>query len=115
MAEEQPVDGKESDDSVIADRKLVEDLFNNLYESRIIYHERITILSEVIKAEITDEKYELWHRPIKLLNANPVFDGMYERWNDRPHLVCSAALSLTDHPCVYANGRLSLPYSSFTI
>ncbi|CAN5607766.1 hypothetical protein BH24ACI3_BH24ACI3_16260 [soil metagenome] len=97
-------------EAVVADRELLEELFSNLYGSRIIYHERITILSEVIRYEITDGEFSLWHRPVKLLYANPVFDGMYERWKNLPHLEYGAALGIDDHPYIYQGGNLSMAY-----
>ncbi|HCA58569.1 MAG TPA: hypothetical protein DEP46_11355 [Blastocatellia bacterium] len=105
----------ESKEEIVADRNLIEELFGNLYKDRIIYHERITILSEVIKTEITEKEFSLWHRPVRLLNADPVFEGVYERWQSLKELECGFNFGTPDHPCVYACGRLSVAYSGFKI
>lgn len=99
----------------VADRKLLEELFSGLYRNRIIYHERITVLSEVIKCDISDEEIQFWHTPIKLLSADPVFDGMYERWTSRPHCVVGVNLKVSGHPYIYYRKRLSMPYSGFLV
>jgi len=105
----------ESKDGVVADRPLIEALFGSLYKDRIIYHERITILSEVIKIDIADDRYELHHRPIKLLHADPICEGMYERWQMHTHLVASAGLSSEMPQHIYASGRLSTAYGAFKV
>jgi hypothetical protein len=105
----------ESKEDVVADRMLIEGLFGDLYKDRIIYRERITILSEVIKTEVTDKEFSLWHRPVRLLYADPVFDGMYDRWINSKELECGFALGIPDHPCIYTWGGLSIAYAAFTL
>lgn len=105
----------ESKEEVVANRNLIAELFGNLYNDLIIYHERITILSEVLKTEITEKKFSLWHRPVRLLKADPVFDGMYDRWISSKELECGFALGTPDHQCIYTWGRLSVAYAGFKI
>lgn len=99
----------------IADRELLRELFPSLHENRIIYHERITVISEVIKVEISDEEFELWHKPFRLLSAEPVFNGMYEGWQEEPYCAAGVPLNVENHPYIYDRGRLSMPYSGFLI
>ena len=110
MYDKLPIDFGESDDDVVADRALLEHLFSNLYNNTFIYHERITILSEVVRYEVTDERFTLFHRPVKLLRADAMCEGMYERWQSYKDLEAGANLSLPDHPYIYTRGRLSMAY-----
>ena len=102
----------------IADRQLLEELFANLYQNQIVYHERITILSKVDRVEITDNELQVWHRPIRLLFKPDarVVDDMYERWLNIGLLNCGASLGLEKFPYHYHhNGRLSGPYRTFLL
>ncbi len=103
---------------IVVDRQLLEELFSDLYENRIIYHERITILSEVERVEITDSELDVWHRPIRLLYKPDHWfvDGMYERWISVAPLRCGAVLGNKDFLYKYhCNGRLSAPYIPFLL
>ena len=56
--------------SIVADRQLLEELFANLFENRVIYHERITILSEVERVEITDSELDVTEANMHFLAPN---------------------------------------------
>lgn len=112
MYDELPIDFGESDEDIVADRALLEHLFSNLYNNTFIYHERITILSEVVRYEVTDEKFTLIHRPVKLLRADQMCEGMYERWLTYGDLEYGAAVANLNHPYIYTHGRLSITYGA---
>lgn len=105
----------ESKEHVVADRKLIEDLFDNLYKNRIIYNERITILSEIVDIQINDGDYEFTHRPIRLLEILPTCEDWYDRWVGRGVLSCGGNLDIPDMPHVYTHGRLSTAYAGYRI
>lgn len=113
-----PDDDKSEEGPIVADRRLLEELFADLFENRIIYHERITILSEIERVEITDSELDVWHRPIRLLFSpdHPFVDGMYERWQSAAPIRCGAVIGNKDFLYKYhPNGRLSAPYVPFLL
>ena len=104
--------------STVADRQLLEKLFGDLYENRIIYHERITVLAKVERVEVGDRVFDLWFRPIKLLYKPDIYwvEGMYERWVSSSPIQIGANFDIPDIPYHYdSNGRLSMAYSSHLI
>ena len=101
----------ESESCINADRKLIEDLFGNLYNNLIIYNERHTVLSEVFDVEISDDEYTFKHRPIRMLEMMPTVEYLYDQWQSVPHLTAGAGLDPEKFPHVYASGRLSTTYA----
>lgn len=43
-------------------------LFDNLYEGKLIYHERVTMLCELVNYELTDDSFRIELKAIKSLN-----------------------------------------------
>lgn len=115
MSAEQTISDGDGSIRQVADRALLEELFSGLFRNWIIYHERITVLSEVIKFEISDAQIEFWHKPIRLLSADPCFDGMYERWTSLPHCKAAVGLNLSSLRYIYDRRRLSMPYVGFVV
>ena len=48
-------------------KELFENIFTNLFENKIIYHERVTVFCEVDKYEVTEKGFQIWLKPVKPL------------------------------------------------
>lgn len=104
--------------AIVVDNTLLERLFGNLYQNRIIYHERITVLAEVERFKLRENEFDLWFRPVRLLITldHPEVAEMYERWVQRATCQIGVNFGIPDMPYYYhSTGRLSMPYGPGTI
>lgn len=59
------------DGKVPNSKELFESLFSDLYQNKVVYHERVTMLCEVVRYEVTDEQFDIWLNWIKPLYLGP--------------------------------------------
>ncbi len=114
MKDVTPRENIASEPEMIADVPLIERLFSDLFEKKIIYHERITILSELTNYEINNNCLDIWHKPIKLLYAGPFLDA-FEHWQREAPLECGINLAAQGIRFTYRKGRLGGAYIPFVI
>jgi len=94
-------------------KKLFESLFSDLYENKVIYHERVTMLCEVVRYEVTDEQFDIWLSWIKPLYLGP-FDPAYLDTHEEIHLG-AAFMFDEDMFRLYDGNRISRPYCPFIL
>ncbi len=54
-------------------KELFESLFSDLYENKVIFHERVTMLCDVVRYEVTDKRFDIWLNWVR-----PLFLGIFE-------------------------------------
>jgi len=100
-------------------KELFESLFSDLYQNKVIYHERVTMLCEVARYEVTEEGFDIWLNWLKPLYLGP-FHPVYLDTREEIHLGAAFLLGgafLADEGAfrLYDGHRISRPYCPFTL
>jgi len=94
-------------------KKLFESLFSDLYQNKVIYRERVTMLCEVVRYEVTDEGFEIWLNWLKPLYLGP-FHPVFLDTREEIHL--GAAFLVYEHAFrLYGGHRITHPYCPFIL
>ena len=94
-------------------KELFESLFGDLYENKIIYHERVTMLCEVVSYEVTNEGFDIWLNWIKPLYLGPFYQEFLDT-REEIHLG-AAFLVNEDMFRLYDGHAIRRAYCSFTL
>lgn len=89
--------------------------FKNLFENKLIYHERVTILCELVKCELKEEKFSVELKAIKALgDMSEVQNRMFQHITSKPTFTVSATYILGSRKII--NGKkIGRPYCPFLI
>ncbi len=93
-------------------KELFESLFSDLYENRVIYHERVTMLCEVVRYEVTEDGFDISLNWIKPLYLGP-FHPLYLDTREEIHL--GASFEFGDSFSLYDGYRIGRPYCPFVL
>ncbi len=95
-------------------KELFESLFSDLYQNKVIYHERVTMLCEVVRYEVTDDQFEISLNWLKPLYLGP-FDPEY--LHTRQEINLGAAFLDNDKHFLplYDGYRIGRPYCPFIL
>ncbi|MEJ7847043.1 MAG: hypothetical protein WKF92_03025 [Pyrinomonadaceae bacterium] len=101
------------DEKLPNSKELFESLFSDLYQNKVIYRERVTMLCEVVRYEVTDEQFEIWLNWLKPLYLGP-FEPVYLDTREVIHL---GAAFMVDEPAfrLYNGHQISRPYCPFIL
>jgi hypothetical protein len=88
-------------------------LFSSLFENKIIYHERITVLCKVNKYEATEDRFEVWLRPLRPLFLSN-FEHMYHRLLENGEFCLGAVFDFNGWR-LFDGKRIGHPYCPFTL
>lgn len=94
-------------------KELFGSLFSDLYENKVIYHERVTMLCEMIRYEVTEDGFDVWLNWVKPLYLS-VFHPRYLDTREELHLG-AAFLAGEDPFPLYDGHRIGRPYCPFTL
>jgi hypothetical protein len=99
------------------DKEVFEYLFNNLFENKIIYHERVTILCEVDRFEVTEKRFEIWLKPLKpLMKLSGFRENFYNRLVEKKIFSLAASFEFGDTSTKLFDGKLiGRPYCPFML
>ncbi len=100
-----------------SDKEVFEYLFNNLFENKIIYHERVTILCEVNRFEVTEKGFEIWLTPLKpLMNLKGFRQIFYNKLVDKKVFSLGATFEFGDSNTKLFDGKMiGRPYCPFML
>lgn len=94
-------------------KELFESLFSDLYQNKVIYHERVTMLCEVVRYEVTNEQFDIWLDWLRPLYLGP-FDPEYLHTREEIHL--GAAFQVNEDAFrLYDGHKIGDPYSPFIL
>ena len=94
-------------------KELFESLFSDLYENKVIYHERVTMLCEVVRYDVTEEQFDIWLNWLKPLYLGP-FHPAYLDTREEIHL--GAAFQVNEDAFrLYDGHRITHAYCPFTL
>ena len=94
-------------------KELFESLFSDLYQNKVIYRERVTMLCEVLRYEVTDEGFDIWLNWLKPLWLGP-FDPVYLYTREEIHLA-AAFLVNEDMFRLYDGHKITCAYCPFIL
>ena len=107
-------DGELKDSERLSDSKeLFESLFTDLYENKVIYHERVTMLCEVIRYEVTEEGFDVWLNWIKPLYLGDFYPE-YLDTHEEIHLGAAFVVGNGDFS-LYDGHRIGRAYCPFSL
>lgn len=90
-------------------------LFDNLFENKLIFHERVTILCELMKYELKDDRFSVELKAIKALNNNSEGKNrMYQHIISKPTFTVWSKYTLGDYK-IFDGKKIGMPYCSFDI
>lgn len=94
-------------------KELFESLFSDLYQNKVIYRERVTMLCEVVRYEVTDEGFEIWLNWLKPLYLGP----FHPRYLDTREEINLGASFLFNEPAfrLYDGHQITCPYCPFIL
>ena len=100
-----------------SDKEVFEYLFNNLFENKIIYHERVTILCGVVSFEVTEKGFEIWLKPLKpLMKLSGVREIFYNRLVEKKIFTLGATFEFGDSKTKLFDGKtIGRPYCPFML
>lgn len=93
-------------------KELFESLFSDFFQNRIIYHERVTMLCEVARYEVTEDGFDIWLNWIKPLYLG-IFDPVYLYTREEIHL--GAPYDFGDSFSLYDGHCIGRPYCPFVL
>ena len=94
-------------------KEIFESLFSDLYENKVIYHERVTMLCEVIRYEVTEEDFEVWLNWIKPLYLGD-FHPEYLDTHEEIHVGAAFVVGNGDFS-LYDGHRIGRAYCPFSL
>ncbi len=100
-----------------SDKEVFEYLFNNLFENKIIYHERVTILCEVDRFEVTEKRFEIWLKPLKpLMKLSGFRENFYNRLLEKKIFSLGASFEFGDtNTRLFDGNKIGRPYCPFML
>ena len=100
-------------------KELFESLFSDLYQNKVIYNERVTMLCEVVRYEVTDEGFEIWLnwlKPLYLGPFHPVYLDTHEEINLGAAFLLEGAFGVDETAFRLYDGHcISRPYGQFIL
>lgn len=96
-------------------KEQLELLFTNLFEKQLIFHERVTILCELVAFELKDDRFSVELKAIKALNkTNEGQNRMFEHITSKPTFTVCATYTMGDYKIL--NGKkIGRPYCPFIL
>lgn len=96
-------------------KQQLEALFNNLFENKLIFNERVTILCELVKCELHDDRFKVELKPIIALDNNRDYrNRMYKHITSKPTFTVSATYTFGNYK-IFNGKRIGRPYCPFVI
>ena len=90
-------------------------LFDNLYEGKLIYHERVTMLCELVNYKLETDRFCLELKPIKQLNNEYELQSiMFHNFLSKPTFEISAPYTLGERT-VLNDKKIGIAYCGFVI
>jgi len=76
------------------EQKLCDSLFSDLYENKIIYHSKVTLLCELLNYDLADNLLTINFKVIEpLIKVKPYQRGLYEKLKQKEQVQAKARLT----------------------
>lgn len=94
----------------------LESLFTNLFDNKVIYHERVTLLCDVDMYRITEGDFRVWLKPVKplYLGYQNRRERMYKYLVEKKIFSLGSALR-ADYGKLFDGKRIGRPYCPYTL
>lgn len=90
-------------------------LFNNLYDGKLIFHERVTILCDLVKYELNSERFNVTLKSIKPLNMESSRQvKMFNYIDSKPTFSVGSTFEFGDYK-ILNNKKIGRPYCPYSI
>ncbi len=90
-------------------------IFNSLYQKKVIFHERITLLCEVVNYDLLHESFNVELKVIQPLgNTRPYKNRMLEKITSKPTFTVGATYQYAGVD-ILQDKKIGRPYCPFTI
>ena len=91
------------------------ELFDNLYEGKLIYHERVTVLCELVNYELKEDSFKLELKVTKPLhNEFDYQNAIYKSLISKPTFEVSSPFEFANKKVLNGN-KIGIPYFPFFI
>lgn len=99
------------------DKEIFENLFSNLYENKIIYHERVTVLCEVDRYEVSENDFRIWLKPLKpLMKLKGYRENFYNGLVEKKIFTLSSTFEFGDTGYKLFDGKkIGRPYCPYML
>ena len=99
------------------DKEIFEYLFTNLFENKIIYHEKVTMLCEVDSFEVTEKGFEIWLKPLKpLMKLSGFRENFYNKLVEKKIFSLGATFEFGNSKTKLFDGKtIGRPYCPFML
>ncbi len=101
------------DQKIPNSKELFESLFSDLYENKVVYHERVTMLCEVIRYEVTEDGFDIWLNWVKPLYLS-ILHPRYLDTREQIHLASAFRVG-EDSFRLYDGHSIGRQYCPFTL
>lgn len=92
-----------------------ESIFNSLYESKVIFHERVTLLCEVVKYDLQTERFSVELNVIRpLKNTRPYENRMLKHITSKQTFTVGSTYKFAEVG-ILENKKIGRPYCPYTI
>jgi len=89
--------------------------FKNLFENKLIFHERVTILCELVNYELKEDRFSVELKAIKaLVNESEGQNRMYQHITSKPTFTVWSTYTLGNYK-IFDGKKIGMPYCPFLI